>query len=113
MNVEQVARDVPDRQEGEGVTVSFRDMPKVVNNVHGNENSACEEGHRAEEIAHHTEETQVDRGIKTDLIHQHWFLRMQKRRDPAEYRVRYPWRLFIANMVFDFGLVDNLSKFMD
>ena len=107
---EQASLHVTDGKHGERVAAVAWYFLEVVHNIDGDEHSAgkCCDGR--EEPAAETKEAEEDGSIEAYLVNQLRLLRVEEGRDPSQERVRSAWWDLVANVVFDFGLIDNLGR---
>ena len=81
---EHVVVDVPDGEHGQDVTRFCWDVPYVVDDVDGDEDSACHEGDSGEQPTAETTKAEVDDGVEPDLLDKLGLLRVDKWRYPSQ-----------------------------
>lgn len=109
VSIEEGAFNVADCEHAEDVAAFGGDGAEVVDDIDWDEDGACEKGNAAKQPSHETKKTKVSDSVKADFVQEFGFLGTYQRWEPTAHRVRYPRRGFVADMVLDFWLVNNLS----
>jgi hypothetical protein len=84
MRIEQIPRDITDGKHTKNIPGIRLDVSKIVGDIDGDKDTACEESNASEEPAHKSGKAEKDNGVKTDFIQEFRLFGVQQRRQPAE-----------------------------
>jgi hypothetical protein len=68
MRIEQIPGNITDSKHAKDIPGFWVNVPKIVGDIDGNQDTACEQGNATEEPAHEAGEAQKSNGVKTDFI---------------------------------------------
>lgn len=87
-------------------------MLEIIVDVDGYEDRTAQNGDRSEQCPHHAGKPKEGDCIQTDFLEEFWLFGTDQRRQPSQKRIGYSRWLLVADVVFDLGFVDDLSRSM-
>lgn len=73
MCIEQTPRNITDSKNAKDISIFWVNVPKIVGDIDGNEDTAREQSDATEEPPHQAGEPEKSHSIKTNFIQELWF----------------------------------------